>query len=117
MSDRVIIEGLKCQARVGVTEAERRQPQELLVDITFPMSLAKAGQHDDLSATIDYAAAAALTQQVASAKPYNLVEAVAESIAAALLKQFPLVQSVELRIRKFSVPSAASVGVSTVRYQ
>lgn len=115
MSDRVFIEGLKCQARVGVTEAERRQPQELLVDITFPLSLAKAGQQDDLTATIDYAAAAALAQQVAAAKPYNLVEAVAESIAAALLKQFPLIQSVELRLRKFSVPGANSVGVVIIR--
>lgn len=114
-SDRVFIKGLKCQARVGVTEAERRQPQDLLVDITFPLSLAKAGQHDDFNATVDYAAASALAQQVAAAKPYNLVEAVGEAIAAALLKQFPLITTVELCLHKFSVPGAEFVGVAITR--
>ena len=115
MSDRVVIEGLRCRARVGVTAAERRKPQRVLLDITFSMSLARAGARDDLTATVDYAAAATLAQRVAAAKPYRVVEAAAESIAAALLKEFPLVPTVTLRLRKFSVPGTDSVGVAITR--
>ncbi len=115
-TDRVVIEGLRCKACVGVTAAERRKPQRLVLDITFRLPLARAGTDDHLEATVDYAAAAKTAQQVAAAKPYRLVEAVAESIAAALLKQCPVVTTIELHVRKFSVPAADAVGVCITRH-
>lgn len=115
-TDQVVIEGLRCKACVGVTAAERRKPQRLVLDITFRLPLARAGTYDHLEATVDYAAAAKTAQQVAAAKPYRLVEAVAESIVAALLKQFPVVPTIELRVRKFSVSAADAVGVCITRH-
>ncbi len=114
MRDRVVIEGLRCRARVGVTAGERRRRQRLVLDVTLATPLACAGRRDDLTATVDYAAAAALARRVAEATPFVLVEAIAERTAAALLKGFP-VQAVEVRVRKFSVPGADSVGVVITR--
>ena len=114
MNDRVVIEGLRCRVRVGVTAGERRRRQRLVLDITFVTQLARAGRRDDLTATVDYAAAAALARLVAEATPFVLVEAIAERTAAALLKEFP-VPAVEVRVRKFSVPGADSVGVVITR--
>ena len=113
-TDRVVIEGLRCQARVGVTAEERRVPQRLLLDLALITPLAKAGRRDDMTATVDYARAAAVARQVAEGRPVKLVEAIAERVAAALLREFR-VDAVEVRLRKFSVPSAASVGICITR--
>lgn len=112
--DRVVIEGLRCRARVGVTAEERRRRQRLRLDIALVTPLGRAGRRDDLTATVDYAAAAALARRVAEARPCVLVEAIAERTAAALLRDFP-VAGVEVRVRKFSVPGADSVGVAITR--
>lgn len=115
MADRIVIEGLRCWAHVGVPEEERRHRQRLLLDITLETPLARAGRTDHVRATVDYAAAALLAKRIAEGKPYRLVEAIAESVAAALLRVFPAVHSVTIRIRKFSVPQAESVGVEITR--
>lgn len=109
-----MIEGLRCWAHVGVPEEERRHRQRLLLDITLETPLARAGKRDDVRATVDYAAAAALAKKITEGRPYKLVEAIAERIAAALLKSFT-VDAVSVRIRKFSVPQAESVGVEITR--
>ncbi len=117
MVDRIVIEGLRCFAHVGVPEAERRYRQRLLLDITLVTPLAKAGRSDDFKDTVDYAKAAMLAKRIAEERPYKLVEAIAERLATALLKSFPSVESVSIRIRKFSIPQAASVGVEIARNQ
>ena len=114
MADCIVIEGLRCWAHVGVPEAERRYRQRLLLDITLTTSLAKAGRSDNFRDTGDYAAVAATAKSIVEGKPYHLVEAIADRVASALLKQFA-VTSVTIRIRKFSVPQAESVGVEIMR--
>lgn len=112
--DRILIEGLRCWACVGVPEWERRHRQRLLLDITLVCPLERAGTTDDVRATVDYAAAAALAKALTEGRAYQLVEAVAERVAAALLKKFR-VETVTIRVRKFSVPQAGSVGVEVTR--
>ncbi len=113
--DRILIEGLRCFAYVGVPEHERRYRQRLVLDITLVTPLAKAGRSDDFKATVDYAKAAMLAKRITEERPYKLVEAIAERVAAALLKSFR-VEAVTIRVRKFSVPQAESVGVEIRRW-
>jgi dihydroneopterin aldolase len=112
--DRILIEGLRCSATIGVTAAERRRRQRLLLDLALLKSLAQAGKRDNVSLTVDYAGATALAKRCVEDRPYRVVEAVAEQVAAALLKAFP-VEAVRVRVRKFSVPQAESVGVEVTR--
>ena len=112
--DKVLIEGLSCQARVGVPDAERRQKQKILIDIELRLDLKSAGRSDSFRHTVDYAAAAALVKQVAEHKEFRLVEALAESAADAILQKFE-VEEVRIRVRKFSVPGAESVGAEISR--
>ena len=113
--DKILIEGLRCWAYVGVPEEERRHRQRLIIDITLTTSLKKAGKSDDFRDAIDYYAVSMMAKKIAEGKKFKLVEAVAEQIAAALLKSFK-VSAVDLRIRKFSVSPARSVGVKISRY-
>ncbi len=112
--DKIIIEALECKARVGVPEAEREQPQRIVIDIELSLDLKEAGRSDSMTQTLDYAAVAERAKQICASKPFLLVEALAESIADALLLEFRP-KELRLRARKFSVPGAASVGVEITR--
>ena len=114
MLDWVVIEELECRARVGVAEEERRTRQRLLIDLELGLELRKAGQRDRVEETVDYAAAAQAVRRFAEAGSFHLVEAVAEGAAALVLERFPI-KEVRVRVRKFSVPGACSVGVTISR--
>ncbi|MCM8811605.1 MAG: dihydroneopterin aldolase [Candidatus Omnitrophica bacterium] len=112
--DSVLIEALACFARVGVPAWERRRKQKILVDAELFLDLRKAGRSDRFQETVDYSAVAALIRETAEAKPFRLVEAIAQEAAEKILRRFK-VKRVSVRIRKFSVPRTRSVGVSVTR--
>ncbi|MCX6903175.1 MAG: dihydroneopterin aldolase, partial [Verrucomicrobia bacterium] len=52
--DRITLCDLEVNYRVGVTDAERTQPQRLLLTIKIEHDLTAAGRSDELEDTIDY---------------------------------------------------------------
>ena len=112
--DRILIESLVCRAHVGVPLAERRRRQKLVIDLELEGDLREAGRTDQVKATIDYAAAARRVKEIVEEGSFRLVEAAAEQAAGVLLSEFKPT-SVRVRIRKFSVRGAASVGVEIRR--
>lgn len=68
------------------------------------LDLRRAGQTDDLDASVNYAEVYRCVCAECTARPYNLIEAVAEAIASTLLKRFPPVQAVKVRVKKPQAP-------------
>ncbi|MEJ5368564.1 MAG: dihydroneopterin aldolase [Bryobacteraceae bacterium] len=106
--DKVILHGARLEARIGVTEEERSQPQELVVDVEMDVDVREAARTDDLRFAVDYAEAWRVIDGLAKQQPYALVETLAERIAAALLEKFP-VQSARVLVRKPGALRAAGV--------
>ena len=115
-SDKVLIQGLQCRAHVGVPERERRRRQKVLVDLELRLDLKSAGRTDRVDATVDYAAVAREVKHLVEGRSFRLVEAMAEQVAQTVKGCFK-VKRVRVRIRKFSVPGTASVGVEITRGQ
>ena len=117
MRDRILIPGIPLEARVGCTEAERRDPQPILVDIELRCDVAPAAKEDAIESAIDYVSVRDLTDRVVGERPYALIETIADGVAGALLSAFE-VEQVVVRVRKpsalagFGVPWA---GVEVVR--
>jgi dihydroneopterin aldolase len=103
--DKIIIEGASFQSRVGVSEQERSRHQEIIVDLHVFLSLRDAGIRDDLAATISYVDIHEVVARTIAAKPYLLVEAIAEDLAANVLETFQAVAGLVVRIAK---PAAMS---------
>ncbi len=112
--DYIHIEKLECRAHVGVPFAERRKRQTIHLDIALGCDLKKAGKRDDVRATVDYAAVAASVKKFVESGSFCLVEAIAEKVAELILARFAL-KEVRVRVRKFSVPGTAGVGVEILR--
>jgi dihydroneopterin aldolase len=98
--DKIILEGASFQARVGVTEDERRRQQEIIVNLQAFIDTRGAGRHDDLNATVSYVEIHEVASRIIAAKAYRLVEAIAEEVAAAILQGFAAVTGVIVRVAK-----------------
>lgn len=97
--DILFLEGLEVPCRVGCTPPERETPQSLRVDAQLHCpSLHRAGQSDDLEATVDYRVAGEMIAAVQGTE-YFLIERVAEVLAGVLLRN-PLVEKVQVTVRK-----------------
>lgn len=74
----------------GVLPQEKNNPQPFGIDLEMYLDLSLAGQRDDLRFTVNYALVFEQVRKIVEEESYNLIEALAENIAASLLYKFPL---------------------------
>ena len=82
-----------------MTPGERRAPQECRADVTLWGDFEAAAATDSLERAIDYCKILQTVVETSQAREYNLVEALAYSIARAVLRAFPA-RRVSVRARK-----------------
>ena len=87
----------------GVGEAERELGGKYAIDLELTTDTRRPGMSDDLADAVDYQAVYETVREVEASRQFRLLEALAESLAAAILARFA-VESVTLRVRKLSVP-------------
>jgi 7,8-dihydroneopterin aldolase/epimerase/oxygenase len=109
-ADNIHIEALELRARIGVSAAERAQPQRLTVALTLEPVAGLRGLGDRIEETVDYAAVCAAVGRLAGEGERSLLETLAEEIAALVLERYPL-RAVEIELRKFILPDTAWVAV------
>ena len=97
--DKIIIQGVRLQACVGISEEERAAPQEIVLDIEVFRDLRAAGQSDDYSNTVCYTAMLTAVTRIVTQQPYYLIETIAEKLAHAMLTEFEI-HKVLVRVRK-----------------
>lgn len=109
-ADAITLTGMRFYGYHGCLPEERQQGQTFLVDLSLRLSLAAAGQTDDLRQSVDYAQVFALVRGVVEGEPVQLIETVAERIAQAVLEAFPQLFSVEVTVHKPDAPIPGSFG-------
>ncbi len=98
--DRILLKGMIFYGRHGVLAAERELSQRFVVDIELGCDLRPAGLLDDLAKTIDYGEVHRQARTIVEGEPANLIETVAERIAASILKRQRSVEWVRVRVTK-----------------
>jgi dihydroneopterin aldolase len=81
--DGIELRGLRALGAHGVLQEERDRPQPFEVDIDLEVDLLGAGRSDDLSDTVDYGTVAEAVVAAVAGPHLDLLEALAERIAAA----------------------------------
>ncbi|MHB8648406.1 MAG: dihydroneopterin aldolase [Thermomicrobiales bacterium] len=107
--DRIFLEGLVFYAFHGVHAEEKKLGQRFIVDIAMTRDLHTAGTTDDLTQTTSYSDVYRQAREIAEGGPYDLIETVAEKIAAAVLTAHAEVQEIRVTIRKPEVPIKGSI--------
>jgi dihydroneopterin aldolase len=101
--DEIRLTGLRATAHHGVFEHERRDGQDFFIDLIVRLPLAPAAAGDDLAATVHYGELAEQVVAAVESDPVDLIETVAERIAAVALS-FPAAHEVVVTVHKPSAP-------------
>lgn len=113
--DHILISDLTVRCIIGVNEEERRERQDVVINLAIYADLRKAGQSDRFEDAVDYHAIKKRIVSMVENSRYYLVEALAEAIAAICLDH-PAVTKVQVRVDKpGALRFARSVGVEITR--
>ena len=112
--DNITLCDLEVFYQVGVTEAERAQPQRLLITVDMAVDFTTSHASDNLADTIDYAAISDRLLRFGEGCHWELIETLAGDLAAMILDEYAPV-SVTVEVKKFIIPQARHVSVSLTR--
>ncbi len=114
--DRILLSGVRCSIRIGVTPKERQEPHECLVDVELERDLSRAARTDDVRDTLDYSQVYELIQQLAREGEYALLERFAGRLEEELRRDLAS-QSLRIRVKKLHPPLAGRVDYAGVEIQ
>ena len=115
--DKVFINGLTIQTTIGFFAWEKEIKQTLNIDLAMAWDIRPAAKNDELDKTLDYAAISTAIEQFANNNAVDLLETLAERMAAFLMAEYAI-PWLKLAIHKpNAVHNAASVGVEIERGQ
>jgi dihydroneopterin aldolase len=100
--------------RVGVPDAERAQPQRLLLTVEMEANFSAAAKSDAIGDTIDYFAVTQRLLKFGEGREWKLIEKLASDIADTILAEFKP-RSVSVAVKKFVIPEARYVSVAVVK--
>ena len=97
--DVIHIKRLEIFANHGVIPEENTLGQKFIISADMYKDLRQAGRKDDVNETVHYGQAAVLIKQISEKSVFKLIEKLAEEIADALLKKFPI-EKVRVTVEK-----------------
>lgn len=108
------IEKLELRARIGITPEERAQPQRLTVSLVMVCRSGFGSLADRIENAVDYFAVCQAVERLAAARERNLIETLAEEIAALVLRDFACLH-VTVELRKYILANTDFVAARITR--
>jgi FolB domain-containing protein len=115
MADQIQIKDLQLRTIIGINEEERRDRQDVVINIVLYADTRAAGASDDIDDAVNYRTITKRIIRLVEESQFCLVERLAAEIAAICL-QDPRVESARVRVEKpGALRFARSVGVEIHR--
>jgi dihydroneopterin aldolase/D-erythro-7,8-dihydroneopterin triphosphate epimerase len=100
---------------IGVDPEERRERQDVVINIALSADARKAGRTDDLKDAVDYRSIKKEVYAMAEESQYNLVESLAERVAEICLAHDGVEQAIVTVEKPAALRFARSVAVEVTR--
>jgi FolB domain-containing protein len=114
-TDRILIKDLMLRCVLGLSGEERREKQDVLINLVLWTDLRPAAASDSIEDTVDYSTLKKRIISLVEGSQYHLAETLADRIASLCLEQ-PAVQQVQVTVEKpTALRFAHSVGVEITR--
>ena len=115
MSDRILIQDLLLRAIIGINPEERRNRQDVLINLTLYVDTQAAGLSDDIADAVNYRTITKRVIALVEGSQFYLVEKMAAEIAVICLED-PRVERARVRVEKpGALRFARSVGLEIER--
>ena len=113
--DRILIKDLMLRCVLGLSDEERREKQDVLINLILWTDLRPAAASDSIEDAVDYSALKKRIITLVEVSQYHLAETLADRIARLCLEQ-RAVQQVQVTVEKpTALRFAHSVGVEIIR--
>lgn len=113
--DRILIKDLMARCIIGVNEDERREKQDVIINIAVGADMRAAGKSDRFEDAVDYRSMKKKVIAMVEGSKFFLIESLAERIAEICLEN-PKVEEVTVSVEKpAALRFARSVGVEITR--
>jgi dihydroneopterin aldolase/D-erythro-7,8-dihydroneopterin triphosphate epimerase len=113
--DKILIKDLRLRCIIGIDEFERREKQDVTINVAIWSNLTEAAKTDDIRKTVDYKEITKRIIRLVEGSEFRLVETLAEKVAESCLEH-ARVQKVRVTVEKpGALRFARSVGVSILR--
>lgn len=97
--DRIYIRDLMVRCIIGIYPEERRDKQDILINVELAGDFADAARSDDIADAVDYKAIKKRIVSLVEKSSFNLIETLAEHIARVALEH-PKVAEVKVTVDK-----------------
>jgi dihydroneopterin aldolase len=111
---KVTIVDLEVHYRVGVTDQERAQPQRLLITVDMNVDFTAAAVTDRIERTINYQSVAEEVLKFGEGRSWKLLEKLVTNLSERIMTLYSP-EELTVEVKKFSIPQARFVSVSTSR--
>lgn len=105
--DKIEVKGLKLYAYHGVNPEEKIDGQEFILDIKSYLSLDLPCASDNVDDTVSYAKIIKIARRVFLSDKFDLLEKAAQTVADAILEEFPKIGTVTVEVKKPFAPIKA----------
>lgn len=113
---KITVVDLEVSYHVGVPDAERAQPQRLLLTVEMTADFTAAARTDSIADTVDYFAVSQRLLAYGEGRSWKLIEKLAADLADLVLTEFKPA-AVTIEVKKFPIPQSRLVSVSLTRTQ
>ena len=88
----------------GTSKQEKEVGQRFFLDVEMFLDLRRAGTSDNIRHTVNYEKVYNIISSLTKKRKYNLLEALAEDIVEEILRHFPHLDRIRVKVRKPQVP-------------
>ena len=115
MSDRILIKDLLLRAIIGINDEERRNRQDVLINITLHADTRAAGASDNIDDAVNYRTITKQVIRLVEGSEFYLVEMMAAEIAAICLSDQRVTRACVRVEKPGALRFARSVGIEIER--
>jgi len=115
--DRIFLRDLRVETIIGIYDWERETPQTVSIDLELATDVARAAQSDDIADALDYKQIAKRLIAFVGESRFQLVETLAERIAALLREEFGVPWCKVTVNKGGAIRGASAVGIEIERGQ
>ena len=106
MTGRITLSNMVFYGYHGDLPEENTLGQRFVIDLVLTLDIAEAAVTDHLNATVDYTQVYAICRETVEKDRFKLIEALANHVIDRVLVACPIVDKVDITIKKPSVPIA-----------
>ncbi len=115
--DKIIVRGLKLFCYHGVNPEEKVDGQNFVFDIEAFLDLSLPCKTDNVDDTVSYAKIIKTVRRVAQSEKNDLLEYVSQRVVDALFEEFPMIEKINLTLKKPEAPIKADFDYVAVQIE